>query len=162
MPEVTEGGRCRGHCCRCFVLSITYEDLQKSVANVEGATKFTDDIQILDMLIPLGEISAQEAFEKFGVSPVEGLASTEAKPRFTCRHLLSNGDCGIYENSPHMCRSYPKLACQYKECQSARFRRGNDVCSGDLVSVATKLEDVPIQEGIRGRGMQEENQSNCH
>jgi len=110
-------GRCRGHCCLCFALSIPYDELKKSISG-ESKTIYKDGEQILDMLIPLGAMNGKEITERFGISSAEIDSVTEPKERFTCRHLQENGDCGIYETRPWMCRSYPSLKCEYNECQA--------------------------------------------
>ena len=106
--------RCHGHCCRCFCLSVTIEDLQKN------PEKFQDGQVILDMIIPLGRISEQELRVKFGDHRHSG---DEVKERYTCRHLKENGDCSIYENRPGMCSAYNtgKSQCEWTACENKAF-----------------------------------------
>ena len=38
---------------------------------------------------------------------------------YTCKHLRKNGDCGIYEFRPRMCRDFPgESACPFPICSS--------------------------------------------
>lgn len=46
---------------------------------------------------------------------------------YTCKNLLTNGDCGIYETRPKMCREYPHYGragalCRYSTCTWSRYR----------------------------------------
>lgn len=39
---------------------------------------------------------------------------------YGCRYIQLNGDCGIYETRPQMCRSYPDgQECGFEECTMA-------------------------------------------
>jgi len=58
-----------------------------------------DVATIATMLVPLGVYRGQELF--------------------TCKHLGANGDCGIYEKRPRMCREFPgPEPCPYRNCSS--------------------------------------------
>lgn len=94
--------RCVGDCCRCFSLEFPLqkvsEEYQKFKVDPASATIPNVDI-IHDMLIPLGKVRGQEIF--------------------TCKHLGANGDCGIYETRPKMCRDFPGPdPCKYRNCAS--------------------------------------------
>ena len=91
--------RCTGHCCKRFMM----EDSDCSVL---------EDGEILrDMLIPLGLSDVDEDGDLLDL-PVEF---------FTCRHLQQNGDCGIYQTRPQMCRDYPSVVdCEYTNCTLRR------------------------------------------
>lgn len=103
--------RCLGHCCRRFPLSISYAELKENVelaAEGKPNRNFLDGAYVLDMLIPLGI--------------QERVSSGEQREYFTCRHLLSSGDCGAYEARPQLCRNYPTyghegVACTNPHCQ---------------------------------------------
>lgn len=96
--------RCTGHCCRAFVLhGFTLNEFKERLA--DGLIKVKDGSFIADMLIEL----PQDAWKQ----------GPDGKlwPRFTCRHLQPNGDCGAYEFRPQMCREYPYGSpCEYAEC----------------------------------------------
>jgi Fe-S-cluster containining protein len=72
---------------------------------------FEDSKVVADMLVPLGN-----QLGKDGV----------LRPYYTCRHVQVNGDCGIYEHRPRLCRDYPSYAggrtpwrgepCEHKNC----------------------------------------------
>lgn len=123
--------RCTGHCCKAFTLPISAEELQSDfekyqawVQNPEGETKprWRDIGIIADMAIYLGMgwhdsktgeyVPDSELNRKrFGHEPIRV---------YTCRHLQSNGDCGIYENRPSMCRDYPYgHPCKFENCTAA-------------------------------------------
>lgn len=93
--------RCRGHCCRGFALerpfTEVWEDYERWQA--DPTTSTIPDIQTLaPMLIPLKR-------------------STQGEGLFTCKHLLKNGDCGIYEGRPQMCRDFPgPKPCPFPIC----------------------------------------------
>ena len=71
--------RCTGHCCRSFPL-LQYEKLMADPA------RHQDGEQIAAMVVLIPESDP---------------------PRFTCRNLQPNGDCGVYEARPAMCRDFP-------------------------------------------------------
>lgn len=122
--EQPELDRCRGHCCRCFCLSCDIGELKLSTLNAYeyGNRKLIDDVYVLDMLIPLGVMSKEQVLAEFGISG-EAIGP-DSRMRFTCRHLLENGDCGAYESRPELCRRFPKNnSCQYDQCQSACFKK---------------------------------------
>lgn len=52
------------------------------------------------MLIPLRSGTPYEAEQNSTGVMLEAYV-------YTCRHLQLNGDCGIYEDRPAMCRDYP-------------------------------------------------------
>jgi len=98
------GDRCTGHCCKHFRLPIPYEKLQDAfIAKTENnrawyaekyGTPLPSQVEIIaPMVIPLDD------------------------GYYTCRHLKKNGDCGIYEFRPDMCREFPYgRTCQIPEC----------------------------------------------
>lgn len=73
-----------------------------------------DEFEVATMVIPLGHF------------PVGAVLPTGELSRgghyYTCRHLEANGDCGIYETRPQMCRNYPngtaceRIGCTYTPC----------------------------------------------
>lgn len=80
LPVIPQS-RCSGECCTGFTLNwpLWYLDLT-------GDASY-DTEAIVEMCVPL---------------PME-----DGKLRYSCRHLQSNGDCGIYDRRPEMCRRYP-------------------------------------------------------
>ncbi len=113
--------RCTGHCCKCFYLPI--EAIKKSMEVTcffEALGNYvpeTEEVkQIAEMVIPLGVMTDEECLEKFGVCSI--VFHETGFERFTCKHLLENGDCGNYENRPeHMCGKYPYgKGCNLAQC----------------------------------------------
>ncbi|MGZ3653388.1 MAG: YkgJ family cysteine cluster protein [Bdellovibrionota bacterium] len=95
--------RCVGHCCRGFSLehplSVVQAEYERWRADPESATLIPDISTIAPMLIPLGVFRRQELF--------------------TCKHLGADGNCGIYETRPRMCRDFPgPKPCPYRNCGS--------------------------------------------
>jgi len=95
--------RCTGNCCRCFSLEYPYETVleeNKEISVNSQYHSFIPNVEtIASMLIPLGIARGQEIF--------------------TCKHLGKNGDCGIYEIRPQMCRDFPgPNSCSYRNCAS--------------------------------------------
>lgn len=95
--------RCLGHCCRGFSLEHPYKVVQVEYAkwrrDPASAPLIPDVAIIAEMLIPLGVFRKQELF--------------------TCKHFGENGNCGIYERRPKMCRDFPGPApCPYRNCAS--------------------------------------------
>lgn len=114
-----ETGRCTGLCCRHFHVGdppMTPEDLAENArATREGEPfdrnnhRIYPDIEkVASMVIPLG---------LFKHNPVNHEEFRDWVCLYTCRHLKDNKDCGIYEERPHMCRSYPDFGiCVYANC----------------------------------------------
>ena len=93
--------RCVGHCCRGFSLEHPYERVRAEFeAWKKGEPTTIPDIGVIgDMIQPLGVFRHQELF--------------------TCRHLSAEGNCGIYETRPQMCRDFPgPNPCPYRNCAS--------------------------------------------
>jgi Fe-S-cluster containining protein len=67
----------------------------------DGGTIYEDGIQITEMV---------EFIEEIKTGPKAGYY-------YRCKNLLTNGDCGIYEKRPRMCKEYPYgQPCYYKPC----------------------------------------------
>ena len=126
MPEPQS--RCVGHCCKCFALGLTPDELemQKVLGDPESD-------MIFGMIMPLGPMTNSEAWKISGGVKEEFLSSEEKynpdhiAERYTCKHLLPNGDCDNYENRPQMCRQYPDYGrgglCEYKECGACQLKK---------------------------------------
>jgi Fe-S-cluster containining protein len=69
-----------------------------------------EDCEIIaDMVIPIEPPS--HLIEKLGLRPDVN------RYCYTCRHLLGNKNCAIYENRPRMCSGYPYgKKCVYPGC----------------------------------------------
>ena len=128
------GDRCTGHCCRDFTVPLTREQLveyrRRAAAGEplvrDGEKNWSDIETIVDMLVHV----RTHATAPDG-SPLHAPVS-----RYTCRHLQPNGDCGIYERRPQMCRKYPYGGeCQYR------------TCTWSLVARSTRKPDVPTRAG---------------
>lgn len=96
--------RCTGHCCRKLFLSWPPGKLEKAyVANRLGVPFMwcgePQGIPIqIDIIFPMLHFIEREQ---------EGAY-------YSCRNLLSNGDCGIYPTRPKMCCEYPEYECREK------------------------------------------------
>lgn len=99
--------RCHGDCCRRIYLPF---NTRAEIA----ASKDPDAKQISEMLEPLED--QYLAPDGLPVSLNKGLF-------FRCKNLLENGDCGIYEMRPRMCRNYPDgYQCPVPTCKSQSAR----------------------------------------
>jgi Fe-S-cluster containining protein len=98
--------RCSGACCKCFWLSESIEEIEKSYKRFTGELKdngvvFNEIDIVYPMLIP--------------VPPPKGACKDHYW--YTCKHLKSDNNCGIYNTRPKMCSEYPYGAkCNYKNC----------------------------------------------
>lgn len=97
--------RCTGHCCKAFTLPISPDEL-KAKAGV-----YRDGHIIADMAVYLGTGTHDLKTGEFVKQENSGWHV------YGCRHLQGNGDCGIYENRPFMCRDYPYgHPCKFENC----------------------------------------------
>jgi Fe-S-cluster containining protein len=92
--------RCRGHCCRGFALEKPLEEIREDYERWRedpASARIPDIATIAPMLVPLRRVRGEWLY--------------------TCRNLRANGDCGIYEKRPAMCRDFPaRLPCPYGLC----------------------------------------------
>lgn len=104
--------RCSGHCCRVFFLPRTPAELhawRDGTTTVNGSTAEAEFIA--DMVIPLYESKAGDP------SPITKKPQPQDAWYYTCRHRLPNGNCGVYEARPSLCRDYPYGGpCEYPGC----------------------------------------------
>ena len=138
-PEPKKGpGRCTGHCCRSFCLRSSPAELAKVLTNPHARE---EDRFTASMVIPLGRFASNptqlvkgeswaEKALHLGLKSDEQIQELRADTRhgsylrensgghyYACRYVLLNGDCGIYENRPEMCRSYPNgHECAFEAC----------------------------------------------
>jgi Fe-S-cluster containining protein len=137
-PEVVEGPyrpRCRGQCCKAFTLTTSVRvnpwllarmgEVWTALAACETDAErdpivrdaeerliplVRDADVVADMVIWLGEFSA---------NPLTGapVADGQTQDCYTCKNLQPNGDCGVYEDRPALCRSYGVSGpCEYALC----------------------------------------------
>lgn len=93
--------RCTGHCCRGFSLEHPHAFVKEEYERwKKGEPTTIPQIEtIAEMVMPLGTFRGQELF--------------------TCKHLSKEGNCGIYESRPPMCRDFPgPHPCPYRNCSS--------------------------------------------
>lgn len=89
-------------------------------AKRDGATHWmTDDKQLFPIPNEIEEIAAMV----IPLDPAEGVAHY-----YTCKNLLPNGDCGIYQTRPVLCSAYPYgRTCRYSDCTWDAVRQRLDV-----------------------------------
>jgi Fe-S-cluster containining protein len=126
------GDRCSGHCCKCVTIRMSPEDLRVAAEDAKKKGLKTEELQLYEILIPLGDFPSNPLMKLWGESWSEKALKmgTTAEHRvrakkntgyqqhfYTCRHIQMNGDCGIYETRPQMCRTYPNgKLCDFEEC----------------------------------------------
>ena len=145
-PEPKKGpGRCTGHCCRSFCLHSSPAELAGRLTDPFASE---DDRLIASMVIPLGKFASNptqlvkgeswaEKALHLGLKSDEQIQELRADARhgsylhensgghyYACRYVLLNGDCGIYENRPEMCRRYPNgHECAFEACTAPKQTR---------------------------------------
>jgi Fe-S-cluster containining protein len=99
--------RCTGYCCRGFALEKTYEEVWADFQcwQKDPATSVIPQVYLVaPMLIPIKKMGNETLY--------------------TCKHLLKNGDCGIYAVRPQMCRDFPgDKPCPFVLCASHGHKR---------------------------------------
>jgi len=142
------GDRCTGHCCKNFFLPFEPGRLYVEAANHKRwkawLTEHRANIDMndrstwtpqLDGTTPPANARAShyEEIEQIAdlaiyvgyLHPVTGEEAGEGRGWYSCRHLQSNGDCGIYDSRPRMCRDYPYgQACKDVACTHDAAREG--------------------------------------
>lgn len=136
-------GRCTGHCCHSFSINLSPAQLLFEAAKPDSDVTKERDVNLLStMLIYHGQFQTNPLLKTKGESWAKkalyiGLRGDEdAKPDnqkmngehhyyrdsrgqhwYGCRHIQLNGDCGIYETRPEMCRKYPNgTSCGFEDC----------------------------------------------
>ena len=109
--------RCTGHCCRALSLQVGPDELRAMYNNacrllsavpLEARGPMLDIIAVFESLTYLGFMPAPYA---------QRVPDPTPKHFYTCRHVLPNGNCEIYETRMRMCRRHPvNGACNYAEC----------------------------------------------
>lgn len=87
---------CGGRCCRSFPINASPEHIGERYAEAKRFLEHGDPThaQSLD-LVTIAEMVIRIDQED------------DESPRYTCKHLGTDGLCGIYERRPKMCREYP-------------------------------------------------------
>lgn len=109
---MTTEPRCTGHCCRVFCMPFSPEELAEAYQAwlnkdyVDGKDKLGHQpVGEIHLIAPMVRyICQRKAGEKSLMAEVELDKDTHF---YTCAHLESNGDCGIYSIRPRMCVDYP-------------------------------------------------------
>lgn len=139
-------GRCTGHCCHSFSINMSPAELLAEAAKPDTDEHKEKDANLLaTMLIYHGQFATNPLMKVKGeswsrkalaiglkaeeeVRPRDQLMETNAGSRsfldtrgshwYGCRHIQLDGNCGIYETRPDMCRKYPNhgMECQFEEC----------------------------------------------
>ncbi len=92
-----QGSRCTGHCCKVFIVGLPPVTLKE-----------------LPTIVGIGEA------KRLGEMLIELGTNPEGAKVYSCRHLLGNGDCGIYAQRPNMCSAYPYgHRCHLAGCTSS-------------------------------------------
>lgn len=138
-------GRCSGHCCHSFSINLSPKMLMELAALPDDDERKDEDINLLaSMLIhhgtfltnPIAKTNGETWEEKAKKIARQGDPTLEARDRpvghrifasdnekshwYGCRHVQLNGDCGIYETRPGMCRRFPSGACDFDGCTMSK------------------------------------------
>lgn len=128
--------RCRGDCCRAFTICVNTVGsvspaLLKRMGEAWGEYISADPDQQDDVLerwkdnlVPMSHDSDIVAdmvvfLGEFTHHPVVGSLVDEGRPAhfYSCKNLQPNGDCGIYEDRPKLCRDFGRFEpCPYPTC----------------------------------------------
>lgn len=125
--------RCTGHCCKRFFLPCSpkelwekYEDWIRFGGKLaeffrEGtimppeprqAITWAEDVWLIAPMVRLVQV-----LEPGDTNPINPSDPPSEYKGYSCVHLQENGDCGIYEHRPGLCRRYPYgQPCVYEEC----------------------------------------------
>lgn len=128
MPDLIDGKRCKGHCCRRFTLPFGPEELREHAAawcrgESHNGHRFSSEVlQVAGMVVHLGEddLDTNRRRRKSG----------RRSHWYTCgHHDPVSGDCLIYSIRPPMCREYPEYGggypaeCLFDACAAKPFLR---------------------------------------
>lgn len=113
--------RCSGLCCKAFTIGVPAmfpEELEEALkiwnngGGADAKGRVFDPKEnlplIVEMVIPLG---------RFKWNPYSGKPYYEWTVLYTCKYHQEDGNCGIYDKRPLMCRRYPNMGvCEYQDC----------------------------------------------
>lgn len=120
--------RCCGTCCKAFVLGgYTREKVQRCYDNAlrletEGMTDWVRPHVHWYPLIVNGILRWWPWMEYLGhyrSHPITGRTNNEPNglDYFTCNQLSPEGNCMVYDQRPHFCRSYGvDIQCEHTDC----------------------------------------------
>jgi Fe-S-cluster containining protein len=122
LPIIDEApARCTGHCCRSFWLPYSPAELLENYQAWKGGRfvkgrdrndhpQASEIWLIAPMAIYLGYLPQNP-------QKPEPLINGAHGHFYRCAHVRENGDCGIYEMRPKMCRDYPYgTDCDFPGC----------------------------------------------
>lgn len=105
------GDRCTGACCKKMPLPYSPERMAWFYRAWRNQIKGAVDVNDIHLLWPMVRFTGETRDTE-----IEG--KTETRWLYDCAHQSENGDCGIYEDRPEMCRNYPyRNKCERSECQ---------------------------------------------
>lgn len=121
--ELETSDRCRGHCCASFY-GLSPERCAEEARSFEA----------LAQRRPLTPFEKNEYYQVKTIADMV-VVIDEATGEMGCLHVKANGDCGIYETRPEMCRKYPNgKPCITKGC---RWENG----AAESVSATTQVSN---------------------
>jgi Fe-S-cluster containining protein len=127
--------RCTGKCCKAFPLGYyTKEQIQflyeNTIKPVLPLPPFPEGLNHFSRIEGIEEWWPWMIFiGRFSYHPTTGVESQDGKEHdyFTCSKLLPNGDCSVYEDRPHFCRSYGvEIRCEHPDCEWKSGREAFD------------------------------------
>lgn len=135
--QTVETARCTGQCCKEFPLSYGPEELRErckprpalDILRISKPTfldmaPIQDGEIIADMVIYLG-------WRRWKLADINDEMKAQPKMHFyTCKHLQDDGNCGIYDKRPRMCRDYPEYGrdgfCGHTTCTRTTLADGEE------------------------------------
>lgn len=108
--------RCTGHCCKKFFLPYDPQGLQelkqRILKNDLIGKVDTDNLMVIDMVIPLGPLNGLDV----NGDPINRSTTKTEGYYYTCKNY-KDGNCTVYETRPYVCSDYPySELCRYKTC----------------------------------------------
>jgi Fe-S-cluster containining protein len=148
--------RCDGTCCKAFVLGgYDRHELQRCYDNqfrlaTEGQTDWVRPHEFWYASRNIDGILEWWPWVRyigtFDVHPVTGEKNASDGPKdfFTCIQLAENGDCKVYEDRPHFCKSYGvTIECEHENCRwKGAWHKGEDRPPGMLVEAQDDLAEL--------------------
>jgi len=141
--------RCTGHCCRNIVLPISPGEIAMSAAAVRDGAEFQGDSDVtlyqdveqiagmlrFDRVLRAGDIDKQSGKPMRSDHGVGGTVWV-----YQCANLTPEGNCGVYEDRPRMCREYPRY------CDGGRC----DVIGCELADRRLPVEKIVADDELLG------------